>query len=359
MPDLITEPTLAKLLAALVSQTTPTPQDSESANTIGAYERQTRLAMYQLLSQIMSQTEGKILSAALPSGVVADYSLTNVKIAPSAAISESKVALMYSTAALKALIDACVTLALAGTSGTTVSAGNKLVDNSDTRLTNTRVPTDASVTDAKITASHLSFTSLARGTRVGDILVANSSDQTFTSVPLSGDATISSAGVLTLATKGVVLLAEKQSNGVSMGDTTASTVHRGLSTGGGTTWIKQSDASNLITTFATDGKIYPAAGTYLINASVPCCVAGNHAVSIYHVPASGTPVRYYGVGALGLATVQTRLTVQAYVTFASGDYFYVDHISSAASATGYGLGKAANLGYDEYYTQVQMQLISR
>lgn len=88
------------------------------------------------------------------------------------------------------------------TTGTFGTTANAFCQGNDSRLSDTRTPTDGTVTDAKVASNAaIAFSKLATLTS-GNILVGNASNVA-ASVAVTGDVTITNAGVTSIAAKAV------------------------------------------------------------------------------------------------------------------------------------------------------------
>lgn len=230
-------------------------------------------------------------------------------------------------------------------------------------VTEDHIRTDA-VTTAKIKDNAVNGQKLILGTNEADILVAAVGTKEFTPVALSGDATISAAGVLTLATKGIAVIQEVAANAVPAGDSVAGAAAftnfniRGVTID----WTKlyETIASMVTVPGASSGKFLLAAGSYLIEVSVPACTVGLHLARLSRYDVSDAlQESFYGSSesSSGANCSSRSLIYTSVVTAAANDYFKVEHWTETAATDG--LGKATSAGgMSEIYAIVKIQKVS-
>jgi hypothetical protein len=227
--------------------------------------------------------------------------------------------------------------AFAGTSGTTVSANNKLVDAADSRLTNTRTPTAGVITDSMVNASAaIALTKLAAPFNTTPTVGS------FLQYGAGGWTTVAAPSV-TLINATTLLKEATTSSGIDGGTSVIDfgAVVRGIGVPNGPKWTVITDpANNLASGLFTDGKIKLDAGTYVFNASAPAFEVGCHFISIYQYSTSGA----YKAAMIGTdevspvgGGVQTRSHVSCVLTIATGDYITLVHQCEFAQLTN-GLG---------------------
>src|SRR5258705_1542505 len=303
----VTPPTLANF-----SPVIDDPQDSEDANKVGQVDLQTRRFVSDFLETKFDSGASDVL---LPAAV-ADASLAG-KVKGSTSNSGTERAVSQGTISTPDLRDDAVSankILAAAVTTVKIADGNvtnaKLNDGAvttakitDAQVTTAKLAADSvdatvlkddatgvagavttdhirslAVTQAKIAAAAVGPDQIFLATTAADILVANSSKK-FQSVPLTGDATISTAGVLTLNSNGISVVEEKAANGVSGGGSTATTwVTRGVTV----PWvIKFQTVASMISLALGSGKIsFTAAGVYVVRAQASGYKVGKNVIRI-------------------------------------------------------------------------------
>jgi hypothetical protein len=214
------------------------------------------------------------------------------------------------------------------------------------------------VTTAKILDANVTIAKLEPALGAGYILVSGTTPFAFTAVPMSGAASISPTGVVSLATSGGVVLAEQATTGTKAGDSLATTkITRGASTNTNAVWVSLGDPQSLLAaTPTTDGKIKLVAGTFLVEVSVPGQDVGLHRAFV-EVYTSGGALQATLVGtseqAGGTSVYTTRSVVVGSVTVPTNGYLLITHYTTAI-ATG-GLGTALNVSpFVENYSMLKI-----
>lgn len=368
------------------------PTDSEDANKLAKVDLQTRQFIYYFLSSRFDSAESDVLKA----DAVVDATLAS-KVKGSTGNAGTERAVVQGTistpdlrddavtvdkladnaVATDKIVDANVTTAKLADAPNGVTTGKisdlavttgKLADNAVTaaklsssastdtsRAVSTDHIKDLAVTAAKIAVGAVGADALSPGSSA-QILVADGSGK-FQKVTLSGAATISNTGVLTLATTGYASIRELAANTVSAGAASATTWNvRGVTT----VWTKDWETLAMATLGAA-GKIALVAGTYLIEVSCPAYKTDAHVCRINRFNSSDASVEIvYGTPEIAAAanSEQTRSIAYGKMTFASGDYFKVEHYTTSAEV-GDGLGKAAGVGStNEVYAIVKIHRIA-
>jgi len=290
-------------------------------------------------------SSAKLAVGAVSTTVISDQSITTVKIADSPnGVSTAKIN------------DAQVT---------TAKLANDAVDNtklkdsasvdSDRAVTSDHIR-DSAITSAKIAANAVTVAKLETASS-GQILVADSTGA-FKKVTVSGDATMSSTGVVTVGSLGYAKVTERSGNTVVGGASVAVTWNiRGVAVA----WNKDYETVTGLVTIGASGKISLAAGTYLIEVSAPGYKTDEHITRLIRYNSSNVVQETtYGSSEISTAAavVQTRSCLLAKMTFAASDYFTVEHWSKTANATD-GLGHPSSSGGTyEVYTVIKVQRIS-
>lgn len=198
-----------------------------------------------------------------------------------------------------------------------------------------------SVTSGKIAVGAVGPDQMATGSSA-QILVADGSGK-FQKVSLTGDASLSNTGVLTLSNVGRASVRERAGNNVDAGAAAAATWNtRGVATA----WTKEWETIASMVTIGTAGKISLAAGTYIIETSCPAYKVDEHISRIARYNSSDVlQETFYGTSAVAAAAggEQTDTLAIAKMTFAASDYFKVEHFSTASQAVD-GLGHASGSG---------------
>jgi hypothetical protein len=378
--------TITPAILSSLNSVKTTPGDSEAANQLGKVDRQTRAFVYDFLAQVFSTgSSPKLLVAAVDAATVAG------KIGGSGAGSTQKAIVQGSVGTLDLADDAVTaakikdgdvdTIHLANGAvetaklNTEAVTANELADNAvtedkilDGAVTEDKLGAaavvaskldDDAVETSKIKDEAVTLGKLADSLGAGRILVSDSGNR-FADVVLSGDATMSSTGVLSLNSKGVIVLHETLSNTVACGSASATTWHTRGYHATDIHWVKQIDsATNLYAEPASNGRIVLKAGTYIISASAPAYAVGLHKIKLEHYLAAGPTLAatVYGSSEVAPATpnAQTRSFVQACITIAtSGDFLLIKHYTTDAVATS-GLGFPTSAGGNECYAQVFIQ----
>jgi hypothetical protein len=290
-------------------------------------------------------TTGKIADSAISTAKVADGAITTVKHADSPnGISTAKINDSQITEGK--LADDSVTAAKLKDSAST---------DSDRAVTTDHIR-DLNVTTAKIANNAVTGAKLVAGT-AGFILVANSSG-VYTGVAMSGDATISNAGVVTVGALGFAKVIERAGNTVVGGANSAATWNvRGVTVA----WVKEFETVTSLVTLGASGKISLAAGTYILEAFAPGYKTDEHICRISRYNSSDVlQESIYGTSELSTAAdaVQTKSNVIAKMTFVSSDYFKVEHWTKTANGTD-GLGHPSSSGGTyEIYTTIRIRKIA-
>src|SRR5216117_2629703 len=265
-------------------------------------------------------TAQKIAAGAIATTLVADGSITTVKHADAPnGITTSKVN------------DAQITEAkLADDSVTAAKLKDSASTDADRSATTDHIR-DLAITTGKIAANAVTGAKMVAGTS-GQILVANGSG-VFTPVAMSGDATISNAGVVTVGAQGFAKVIERAGNTVVGGVNVAATWNvRGVTV----PWVKDFETVTSLVTLGASGKISVAAGTYLIEAFSPGYKVDEHICRISRYNSSDVlQESIYGSSEISTAAdaVQTSSKVIAKMTFVASDYFKLEHWSKTANAT--------------------------
>ncbi|SRR6266487_85673 len=215
---------------------------------------------------------------------------------------------------------------------------------------------DSSVTSAKIAANAVTGAKLVAGSS-GQILVA-SSGGVFTAVTMSGDATINASGVVTVGASGHAKVVERAGNTVVAGANTAAAWNvRGVTVA----WVKEYETVTSLVTIGASGKISLAAGTYIIEVTVPGYKVDEHIARLARYNSSDVlQETAYGTSEMSTAAavVQTSSSILAKMAFAASDYFKVEHWTKTANATD-GMGHPSSSGGTyEVYTQIRIQRIA-
>lgn len=368
------------------------PADGEDANKLAQVDLQTRRFVYDFLSARFDSAASDVLKAA----AIVDATVAG-KIKGSTSNSGTQQAIVQGTVSTPDLRDGCVTAAkmaasaIAGTSlvdgavttvkladspngvataklqdlaVTTAKIDNKAV--TDTKLANDATTDanravgtdhlkDLAVTNAKIAANTIVAADKLTTGLSGQIMVADGSGK-FQKVTLTGDATLSSAGVLTIGSGGLACVRERVGNTVVGGASAATTWQvRGVSAA----WQKEWETVSLVTIGAS-GKISLAAGTYMIELSSPAYKVDEHITRLIRYNSSNVVQETtYGSSEVSAAAdgVQTRSVLLAKMTFAASDYLTVEHWTKAANGTD-GLGHPSGSGGTyEVYATIRIQKV--
>lgn len=292
-----------------------------------------------------SVTSQKIAASAISTTLLSDGAVTTAKHADSPnGISTAKIN------------DAQITEAkLADDSVTAAKLKDSASTDSDRSVTTDHIR-DSAVTTAKLAANSVTGAKMVAGTS-GYILVANGSG-VFTPVAMSGDATITNAGVVTIGTAGLAKVIERAGNTVVGGANSAASWNvRGVTI----TWIKEWETVASLVTIGASGKISLAAGTYLIEATAPGYKTDEHICRISRYNSSDVlQESIYGTSELSNAAdaVQSSSKVLAKMAFAASDYFKLEHWTKTANATD-GLGRPSSSGGTyEIYSTIRIQRIA-
>jgi hypothetical protein len=216
-----------------------------------------------------------------------------------------------------------------------------------------------SVDAAQIVDGCITPEKLQHATSAGDILVAdNTADHVFKKRTLSGDATISYNGTLTLAAKGVSVLSEQATLNTAAGASTSTTTHVRGSVAN-VPFVKVSDLQSNVTSITTTGKIYMAVGTYVFEGSAPCYGGGLHKTSLqlYTAGDATSGAAIDGTSETAPTSYQNRSHVAGVVVVPTGYYIKLLHYVTTAVATN-GLGLPVNTGSTENYAQLKLTRIA-
>jgi len=366
------------------------PQNSEDANKVGEVDLQTRRFISDFLETKFDSSNGDVL---LPSAL-ADASVDG-KVKGSTSNSGTQQSIVQGTVSTPDLRDDAVSankiLAAAVTTAKIADGNVTNAKLNDGAVTTVKI-TDAQVTTAKmaadsvdatvlkddatgvagaVTTDHIRSTAVTQAkvanaaigpnqlflaTNVGDILVADSGKK-FQSVALSGEATISSAGVLTLGQSGISVVEEKAANGVSGGGSTATTWNLRGST---VPWvIKFQTVASMISLALGSGKIsFGAAGTYIVRAQANGYKVGKNVIRINRFNSGNISQETFNGTAQqcpAAAAITTQSFVEARIVIASGDYITIEHWTELTEAVdGFGLAVSSGSG-DEIHATVEIR----
>lgn len=334
-PVLLPDALAAASLAGLVSGST--------ANTAGTQRGIVQGTVSAVDLRDLSVQTNKLDNQAVTTAKLADASVTTDKIVAGAV-----------TAATIAT----------GTITSTQLAANAIVTAAITsKAVTTDKIDDEAVTGTQIAANTVTPAELVNATGAGYILVGSATTPyPFAAVAVSGDATLSAAGVLTLITSGIVELEERANRGTACG---GATITAWNTRGTATAWTKTYDTltSSFLTNSSGSPKVFLSAGTYFISAAAPGYKVGLHQLRIARYNGSNVFIEaVWGSSETApLATaaadsVQTRSTVSGKVTFAAGDYFQLEHYTTLAEAVdGLGLPVTAPATNGEVVYEVYAQ----
>ncbi len=386
--DPITNITLAGLLAALHPGASDTPTDAEAANLLGKVDVQTRRFLYDYLAtkfdtsteklkpgvvddtSLVGKVKGSTSNAGTVQGIVQgtvstpdlrDGAVSTVKLLD-AAVTTAKVGALQITTAL--LADLGVTTGkindLAVTTGKLAANAVDATKLANGAVGSTQLASSA-VTGVKIAANAVTTDKLVAATNVADILLADGS-KVWQSVALSGDITISSAGVVTIANNGIAIVREEASNttaggaSVAGGATFTTPNVRGVAVG----WVKQFETIPIVDTI-TSGKIQLRTGTYYIEVTCPAYSAGLHLCRLQHRDSGDTTditAAAYGTSEVAQLGVQSasKLTAKFIVTSTS-QFLRLQHWTELVKGTN-GLGfPTSSGGSSEVYAVIKLQKI--
>jgi hypothetical protein len=292
-------------------------------------------------------TAAKIADGVLTTALIADGSITADKLGASSVITSKIGAGQVTTE--KLANDAVDAAKLKDDA--TGAAGAVTSDHIRHEAVTTEKIADAAVTPEK----------LAPAAGPAYILVSDG-DNEFQPVLISGDASMTSAGVLTVGSSGLAIVEERAANGIAGGDSVAGGAAFTLFNvrGVAVTWVNMFQSIAFVT-LPGAGKIQLTAGTYIIEASVPGHEVGLHICRLSRYNASDIfQEAVYGTSetAPAAAGVQTRSFLRAKVVCAATDYLKLEHWTAAVKATT-GLGVAVSSGGDyEKHAQVRIQKIA-
>ena len=380
----ISPATLANILAVIDD-----PLDTEAANKLAQVDLQTRRFVYDFLITKFDATSGKLLTAAVDAATTLAGTVSGST--SNAGTQRQVVQGTISTPDLRAdavetvkILDAAVTAGkLASDAVTTVKILNANVTEDkvatgaitaaklgtaavttvkilDANVTTAKIA-DVNVTTGKIADNAVTGAKMVVGSAAGQLLITGTTPFTFAVQTVSGDATLSSAGVLTLSTKGIVEVEEQASLNTAAGGSSATTWNsRGVTRA----WVKTFDTlSSTFLTISTE-KLVLLAGTYIIEASAPAYTVGTHQLRLNRYNSGNTTQQIIpGSSETAGATTQSRSFVRGLMVFASGDYLKLQHFTTSAVATN-GLGLPTNAVAEggetllEIYAQVRIQKVA-
>lgn len=366
------------------------PQFSEDANKVWEVDSQTRRFVYDFLASKFDQANGDAIKA----GTINDTSLAG-KIKGSVSNSGAQQAIVQGTVSTPDLRDDAVntnkilnnaiTVAKIGDDQVTTFKINNLAVTTakiaDANVTTPKLAADAvdavvlkddatgaagavttdhirslAITQPKIALAAVGPNQLFAAVAPAHILVADGTNK-FQSVAMSGDATISSAGVVTLTQNGLSVVEEKAANGVSGGGSTALSWNiRGVTVA----WvIKFQTVASLINLGLGAGKIsFAAAGVYIVRARASGYKIGKNTIRINRFNSSDVSQETFNgitqnCPAAGANTTMTF--VEARLVIAGGDYIKIEHWAELTEAVD-GLGLAVSSGSgDEIHASVEIQ----
>src|ERR1043165_477642 len=294
--DRIDPATIANLAAVIDD-----PLDTEAANKLAQVDLQTRRFIYDFLITKFDDSTGKLKADAIDTATtllglvngstsntgtqrqvvqgtvstpdIRDLARSTAKVGdkavPTAKINDAAVG------TTQIADDAVTTAKIAASQVTAAKLATDAVETAkikDSNVTTAKI-LDANVTQAKLAANAVDGGQLVLGSAEGQLLVSGVSPYTFAVKSLSGDATLSKDGVLSLSTKGIVEVEEQASLNTAAGGSMAATWNsRGVTRAG----VKTFDT--LLSTFLTisSEKLALAAGDYIIEASSPAYAVGTH-----------------------------------------------------------------------------------
>lgn len=209
------------------------------------------------------------------------------------------------------------------------------------------------VSTAKLAANAVTGAKLLSGT-TAQLLIASAGGE-FTPQTMSGAATITAGGVVSLAISGYSSAVETVGSGTSAGAAVATTWNL---RGNAIAWTEVTDTVNQMSigTGGAIGQCTLTAGTYLVKASAPAYKVDTHMLRLRRFNVSAVlQETVYGTSEKAAAadTSQTRSHLWCRMTFASGDYVQLEHYTTAAEATD-GLGIAAAIAtIPEGFAQIE------
>ena len=366
------------------------PQGSEDANKVWEVDLQSRRFAYDFLSDKFDQSAGDVLKPA----ALTDVSVAG-KVKGSTSNSGTQQGIVQGTVSTPDLRDDAVNankILAAAVTTVKIADGNvtnaKINDGAvttakitDAQVTTPKMAADSvdatvlkddatgavgavttdhirslAVTQAKINNAAVGPNQLFLGGAAGHILVADGSLK-FQTVAMSGEATISSAGVVTLGQSGVSVVEEKAANGVSGGGSTATTwVTRGVTV----PWVvKFQTVASMINVALGSGKIsFAAAGVYIVRAQANGYKAGKNVIRINRFNSGNVSQETFNGTAQqcpAAAAITTQSFVEARLVIASGDYITIEHWTELTEAVdGFGLAVSSGSG-DEIHSTVEIR----
>ena len=383
-------PTISPATLANLQPVINDPQDSEDANKLGQSDLQTRRFVYDFLASKFDQAA----SDALKIAAVNDATLAG-KVKGSTSNSGTQQGIVQGTVstpdlrddavnANKILANAVTTVKIADDQVTTFKINNLAVTTAkiaDANVTTAKMAADSvdatvlkddatgvagavttdhvrslAVTQPKIGNAAVGPNQLFLGVAAGHILVADAT-QKFQSVAMSGDATISNAGVVTLTQNGISVVEEKAANGVSGGGSLTVTWNLRGST---VAWvIKFQTVASMINLALGAGKIsFAAAGNYIVRARASANKVGKNTIRIARYNSADVLQETFNglTQNCPVAGATTTMTfAEARVVIAGGDYIKIEHWTELTEAVD-GLGLAVSSGSgDEVHASVEIQ----
>lgn len=364
------------------------PQDTELANKLAQVDLQTRRFVYDFLTTVFDNTS-ILLPAALGSATLAglvlgstsnsgsqqgivqgtvstpdlrDQAVATAKLAD-AAVTTAKIAaaaIVSSLIANNAITSALIAAGAVGTTQLAAQSVDNTILKSDVTGVAGAVTTDhirsLQVTAAKIAANVIGGGQLILGASAGQILVTGSTPFALALQTVTGDATLDGTGKITLIANGVVEVEERTGLNVAGGGSSATTWNvRGTTIG----WVKTFDTLSSSFLTISGAQLGLAAGKYIIEVTVPGYTVGLHQVRIDRYNSSNVSQEIvYGSSETAGASMQTRSGARGMMTFATGDYFQIEHYTTSAVATnGLGIPVNATGGLYEIYARVKIQKI--
>jgi len=368
------------------------PQNTEDAAQLAAAIRQIKSILVTVL-RVAHEDTGELKASAATEVSIATNTVngseSNATAAPGGKVKVGTIStndlrdLAVSTAKLADLAVTAAKIADA-----TITAG-KLANNAVTtdKITDLNVTTaklaDLSVTAAKIVANTITAAQVAAGTLTGTQVQANSigldrlvhgatagqllvsNGTNYTPVSMSGAATISAAGVLTLigsVAAGSALIREKAPKATAGGASTAGVDLTAISTAGNrgsaVPWNISGSLAAGITANA-DGTITLAeAGSYMFICSAPAFGVGAHKIAIQQLDSALTTIISAGYGSSEYAPPgqQTSSTIIFTATITAGQKIRLRHYCQNAVATnGFGIDTNTSVGnVEEVYAVINV-----
>src|SRR6266487_2112659 len=319
------------------------PTGAEDANKVNEVDLQTRRFIYDFLTARFDSSASDVLKPAS----VADTTLAG-KVKGSTSNAGTQQAIVQGTVSTPDLRDSAVSTAKIAPGAVTTG---ELATGAVTTVKIADAPNGVGagkVNDAAIGTAQL-INDAVDATKLKDSASVDS-DRAVTSDHIR-DSSVTSAKIAANAVTGAKLVAG------SSGQILVA------SSGGVVTvaWVKEYETVTSLVTIGASGKISLAAGTYIIEVTVPGYKVDEHIARLARYNSSDVlQETAYGTSEMSTAAavVQTSSSILAKMAFAASDYFKVEHWTKTANATD-GMGHPSSSGGTyEVYTQIRIQRIA-